>query len=47
VIALVWVALAVALQLVVFQALDGREVLVNPAHIVGVSETRAGVSGGK
>lgn len=33
------IALAVALQLVAFETLDGREVLVNPAHIVSVSET--------
>jgi hypothetical protein len=33
------IALAVVLELIAFQTLDGREVLVNPAHIVSVSET--------
>jgi uncharacterized protein YlzI (FlbEa/FlbD family) len=33
------ILLAVVLELIAFQTLDGREVLVNPAHIVSVSET--------
>jgi uncharacterized protein YlzI (FlbEa/FlbD family) len=32
-------ALAAVLALIAFQTLDGREVLINPAHIVSVSET--------
>jgi uncharacterized protein YlzI (FlbEa/FlbD family) len=30
---------AAALQLIAFETLDGREVLINPANIVSVSET--------
>lgn len=32
-------AFAIVLQLIAFQTLDGREVLVNPKQIVSVSET--------
>jgi len=32
-------ALAAVLALIAFQTLDGREVLVNPIHIVSLSET--------
>ena len=33
------IALAVVLELIAFQTLDGREVLINPANIVSVSAT--------
>jgi uncharacterized protein YlzI (FlbEa/FlbD family) len=34
------IAVAVVLQLVAFQTLDGRDVYINPTHIVSVSEAR-------
>lgn len=32
-------ALLVALQFIVFQTIDGRDVHINPKHVVSVSET--------